>query len=114
MSDFFRRSPCASLAAGLLVLLVLVTPAPVRAEQQKFSFGTHALRRMLYETKFKALEDWGDLRNDPSHTLLVVLGGSGTLGRMPEGLQAFLRQGGAVLLATDQAIAPDSRAGREL
>ncbi len=81
-------------------------PAPVRAqpEQQKFGFGTHALRRILYETKFKALEDWGDLGNKPNHTLLVVLGGPLSLERIPGGLQTFVDRGGAVLLATDQAI----------
>src|SRR6266508_2565805 len=75
---FHRARPAsAGTSIRLLVLIVLAMPAPVRAqpEQQKFGFGTHALRRILYETKFKALEDWGDLGNKPNHTLLVVLGG---------------------------------------
>jgi hypothetical protein len=116
MSDSFWRSPCASLFAGLLVVSVLAMPAPVRAqtEQQKFAFGTHALRRMLYESKFKALDSWDDLDKVPDQTLLVLLGQvRGDLNRL-RGLENFLRQGGAVLLATDQAIPLNSEAGQAL
>src|SRR5262245_38840377 len=106
MSDSFRRGLFGALSAGLLVLIVLAMPAPVRAqdEQEKFRLGTHALRIAFHQNKFKALDNWSDLGNQPRHTLLVVLGGSLSLDRIPGGLQTFVRRGGAVLLATDQAL----------
>src|SRR5205823_25358 len=82
MRNSFRSGPFgvrpvrAGVPAGLLILLSLALPTSVQAqtEQQQFRFGTHALRRMLYETKFKALEDWDDLTEEPDKTLLVLLG----------------------------------------
>src|SRR5438067_1100371 len=116
MSTFFRRGPFAALSVGLL-LLVLAIPAPVRAqaEPQRFEFGTHALRRILHETKFKALDNWNDLDDEPGQTLLILLGHlRGDLDGIPGGLENFVRRGGAVLLATDRAIPENTDAGKEL
>jgi len=118
MSTSFRRGPFAALSAGLLVLIILAMPAPIRAqaEPQQFSFGTHALRRILHVNKFKALEDWDDLDDEPGQTLLVLLGHlRGDFNRsIPGGLENFVRRGGGVLLATDQASPVRSPAGQEL
>src|SRR5437016_6199081 len=90
----------AGAPAGLLLLLSLALPAPVRAqtEKQQFGFGTHALRRILYETKFKALDDWNNLADKPGETLLVLLGAMRGrdrqlfLDRIPGKLENFVRR----------------------
>src|SRR5438105_1042514 len=101
MSATFRRGPFAALSTPLLVLLVLAMPAPLRAqaEPQQFGFGTHALRRILHVSKFKALDNWNDLDDEPGQTLLVLLGHlrGDDFNRIPGGLKNFVRQGGAVL-----------------
>ena len=68
MNDSFRSGPFGVLSVGLLTLLSLALPAPVRAQadQQTFGFGTHALRRILHDTKFKALNDWDELGEEPN------------------------------------------------
>src|SRR5262249_34681642 len=66
---------------------------------------TDAFRRLLFEFRFQPLKDFDQLRRaEPSKSLLIVLGDPQCLSRdhFPNGLQAFVQQGGAVLIATDK------------
>jgi hypothetical protein len=76
-----------------------------------FRQGTHAFRRTLYDAlggEVTALTRPEELQQDPGHTLLIVLGETEVLERIPGGLQRFVEQGGAALVATDRAV-PSAR-----
>ncbi|HJT77255.1 MAG TPA: DUF4350 domain-containing protein, partial [Gemmataceae bacterium] len=99
-----RRRPVAALA-GLLALVALVglSPrSPAKPGAVPFGQGTHAFRRILHDLQLEPLKTVADL-DDPPHTLLIVLGDTDILDRVPGGLSGFLHAGGAVLLATDRA-----------
>jgi hypothetical protein len=88
-------------------LLAAAWPAgPRRAAAQgqppPFGQGTHAFRRILHDLKKEPLRDAGALRDDPTHTLLIVLGDTDVLAQVPDGLEAYLSRGGAALVATDR------------
>ena len=66
------------LPVGMVLLLLLITlpPSPIKAQQDKLEFlkGTHVFRRILFEHQFKSLKSPKEINDDPSHTLVVVLG----------------------------------------
>lgn len=105
----------------LLLVVVLLMPAATVAqeeesprEKRRILFeGTHVLRRILYDHGFTALETIGAAEDDPERTLVVALGDLDVLGKLPRGLESFVRRGGAVLLASDRAI-EDARVLREV
>jgi hypothetical protein len=96
-------------AACLLAVAALLGPAAgARAQTPGVPFGqgTHAFRRILFDLKMEPLSRPGELGWNPRHTLLIVLGETDVLDRVPGGLPDFLEQGGAALIATDRAV-PD-------
>lgn len=74
--------------------------------------GTHLMRRILFDHEFEALDDYNALADKPEQTLLVVLGDLQVLDQVPGGLEAFIRQGGALLAASDRSVRDPAR--REL
>lgn len=115
----------------LLILLVFLPTAHARDNEaaNRFYEGTHIFRRILFELHLEPLGSFAELgREDPRDTLLVVLGKADLLADLkdPEGsivivednvmgyrpraelkgLKDYLDRGGAVLLATDQAMPP--------
>jgi hypothetical protein len=94
-------------AVGLLTLAALLGPAPgAGAEPPRVPFGqgTHAFSRILHDLQMEPLSGPEELRRDPRHTLLIVLGETDVLDRVPGGLREFLERGGAALVATDRAV----------
>jgi hypothetical protein len=124
-----RRAAWLALAAGLAVLAWSPARAPVRAAGEAMTVGpragfdpegTHVFRHVLREVGFTTpLRHFHDLDDDPARTLLVVLGDTRRLrevrqGRTRLGLEAFVRAGGAVLVATDQDVSdPEASANLE-
>jgi hypothetical protein len=101
------------LAAGLL-LLIAAPAAPAQTKQPYAAFleGTEVFRRILHERQFDALHSFGDLTDDPEHTILIVFGVAEKLTEVPGGLKQFVDDGGALFLATDRRLLP--QAEREL
>lgn len=84
---------------GLAVACVSLLPAPAAAQDDDFRVGMHVFRRLLHERRMTPLDSWQRVEDDPSGTLLVLLGRPEW--PIPSGLTRFLQNGGAVLLATD-------------
>ncbi|HTU19484.1 MAG TPA: DUF4350 domain-containing protein [Gemmataceae bacterium] len=122
-------APCA-LVLGLLAL-VIVPPCIAQRPQlpgglkqlpaglspldePPYAQRMDAFRRLLFELRFQPLNDFADLHANPSESLLIVLGDPSCLskGHFPKGLRDFVKQGGAVLIATDHAT--DGEAGEML
>jgi hypothetical protein len=98
-------TPCAAqrprVPGGLKQIAFALHDLPDRAYGQQ----TDAFRRLLFEFGFQPLKDFDQLRGaEPSKSLLIVLGDPQCLSRdhFPNGLQSFVQQGGAVLIATDK------------
>lgn len=98
---------------GLLALAVILggsvaiaqdePPADTKKDRQKELLeGTHVLRRILYDHGFVALKEIAELEEKADETLLVVLGDLRPLAEVPDGLETFVRRGGAVLAASDR------------
>jgi hypothetical protein len=90
----------------LIPLLLVLCPATgfaqdrvLTADQEAFAQGTHVTRRLLHELGFSPLHRMEDLKADPAHTLLIVLGKFDELKFID--LNRFLNEGGAVLIASD-------------
>jgi hypothetical protein len=104
-----RRCTALALLAGCLLLV----PAVAGAAKPKFSraylTGTHAFRLLLHRdgTGLKPLESPDAFEiHPPGETLLIVFGSLKVLdhldGEMPGGLQGFLDNGGAILVASER------------
>lgn len=91
-----------------LLLVLLVSPLVAEARQSReerqraLREGTHVLRRILFDRGYTALERYADLAEAPDRTLLLVLGDLDELANVPNGLESFVRRGGAVLIAGDR------------
>lgn len=85
-----------------------------RADRRKALLeGTHVLRRILFDNGLRPLEEYDALADEPRRTLLVVLGELNVLSQVPGGTEKFVRDGGALLAASDRAIS-DRQAWKEL
>jgi hypothetical protein len=110
-----RRVVLAALPAWWLLLLV----APAFAQRGETSpqrrkellEGTHVFRRILFDQKLEALDNFGALAEEQRRTILIMLGNLDRLGEVPGGLEHFIHRGGAVLLATDRAVNGDPARG---
>lgn len=96
----------ALLAAATLACAAPAQPAPENARQREFLVGSEVLRWML-KTKedFSPLNEreLSRLREDPEHTVLIVLGDLRWLDvNLPEGVEDFVGRGGALLAASDK------------
>lgn len=100
------------MRCGLILLaLSLCGAAPEIPYEQR----TDAFQRLLFELRFQPLRSFGELQENPSESLFIMLGDPRCLlrkGFFPEGLRSFVVQGGAVLIATDRET--KGRAGQEL
>jgi hypothetical protein len=110
------RSRSFPFLLGLAVAGLALLPAALPAQDDSFRTGTHVLRRLLHERKFKALTEWKDAVEDPERTLLILLGKPVDAQkqwswRVPGGLRAFVDNGGAVLLASDQDAGSNGEVG---
>jgi hypothetical protein len=108
-----RRNVVCVLLTGLLILL-LASPGSAQVQLQNtvpYSQRTDAFRRLLYELKFQPHKTFAELQAKPRESVLIVLGDPKCLSRgdFPEGLRSFVRQGGAVLIATDKEVEGDAR-----
>ncbi len=98
-----------SLAGPLLAAALTAQPVDLfdllrPSAPSTFRQGTQAFRRLFPKVGFtEPLERVEDLANDPASKLLVVFGDTTVLDRLPHGVDAFLNQGGALLIATDRA-----------
>jgi hypothetical protein len=111
--------------AGLLACLasLVLTPVPRAAAQEgapvselppggTFGQGSHAFRLLLNRRQCLPLENEQQLRDDPEHSLLIVLGDPAILGTLAgphirgfgNWLSEFVTRGGALLVATDQGV----------
>jgi hypothetical protein len=97
-----RPGPAACLLA-VAALLAPAAPAPAQPARPPFGEGTHAFRRILHDLELEPLAGVPQL-DDPAHTLLIVLGETDVLDRVPGGLTQFLDAGGAALIATDRHV----------
>src|SRR5262245_65134370 len=98
-----------SLAGPLLAAVVTAQPVDPfdllrPSAPSTFRQGTQAFRRLFPKVGFtEPLERVEDLANDPASKLLVVFGDTAILDRNLLYVNAFLNQGGALLIATDRA-----------
>lgn len=119
----FASSQFGSLHLLFAAVLFLALFSPVHAQEepqtrddrrQALLDGTHVLRRILFDHGVRPLEDVAALRDDPSRTILIVLGDLDLLAQTRDGvrggLETFVRRGGAVLLAGDRAVTDDTAA----
>jgi hypothetical protein len=95
------------LALAILAALLAAPPALAQAPADaghRFAYETHVFRRLLKDQGLEPLSDFRQLHDDAGKSLLIVLGRTDPLnwGNLPNGLDAFVRQGGAVLVATDR------------
>lgn len=94
----------------LLALLVLLPGGAVHADDAEpdpkatFFQGTHAFRRVLANAGLTSLINLAEVPQDPSGTILIVLGRGEVLREMGISLEDFVRQGGALMLASDQPV----------
>lgn len=113
----FRSALAGLFAAGLLILFggePSFAPAqendrPPRPRRVLHVLGTDVFRRLLYEFHLRYLRDFGQLQEDPRHSVLVVFGDPSCLSTrfFPKGLRPFVEAGGAVLIATDRGTSGD-------
>src|SRR5713101_4898473 len=94
-----------AVAAGLTVLILASWQVPGLCAQQKVApagEGTHLFRRIFDDAlvDLKALTSPEELLDDPEHTILIVLGETSALKRLPLPLDEFVKIGGAALVAT--------------
>jgi hypothetical protein len=92
--------------AALVGLLVLATPASIRAQGRVPAGGSEDFRFALYQHDIKPESDVAGALNDPRHTIIVVFGDVRMHGHFAETVEGwqlfrFLMAGGAVLVATD-------------
>jgi hypothetical protein len=91
----------AGLAAALAVLAVLTAlPGANAQESSALAQGSHLFRHILHKQDLKPATDLDLLKSDPEHTILIVLGQTEVLNEID--LPAFIRRGGAALIATDR------------
>ncbi|HZT83144.1 MAG TPA: hypothetical protein VFA26_23145, partial [Gemmataceae bacterium] len=69
-----------------------------------FGQQTHAFRYVLNDLRFQPVKDVGELARDPDTAILIVFGDVAVLDRVPGGLGNFVKNGGALLVATDRAV----------
>jgi hypothetical protein len=101
--------PSARLLTGWAVLVLgwcVLAAAPARADDataQVYPRGIHAFLQMLDKVfHLQPVTRVNDLDQAPDRTLLIVFGDPRGLDLVPDGVQRFLRQGGAVLVASDR------------
>lgn len=99
-----RRLALACLAACLLAGTAQAQPG--RPQRPAFREGTQAFRHLLKTLGLQPLTAPEQLGEAPERKLLILLGETDVLGTWDLDLDAFVRRGGAVLIATDRPTHP--------
>jgi len=102
-----------------LILFALVSPCAAQGPRggrvnskdppfnpQAYGRGTDVFRRLLFELQFEPVPSFGDLQGiPPDQSLFIMLGNPSCLTKrnFEDELRDFVEQGGAVLIATDNA-----------
>jgi len=89
-------------------------PLPLAERRRAVREGTHVFRRILADAELSPLDSFDALARSPKRTILIVLGDLNQIEKVPGGLEKFVRDGGAVLLASDRAVRKDSEARAQL
>jgi hypothetical protein len=100
-----RRSTPGRLAVWLCAAVcsqAWVVPARAQEDAIPFGQGTHALRHILHDLGLQPIEEVKELTREPEKKLLIVLGDTRVLHRIPFGVELFVHRGGAVLVASDR------------
>jgi hypothetical protein len=100
----YRPNMARALPAALL-LLSLASPCEGQSNEVPYGQRTDAFRRLLFELRFQPVKTFAELQEEPSKSVLIVLGDPQCLDdrNFPERLRGFIEKGGAVLIATDKA-----------
>src|SRR5947209_2571980 len=102
--------------AVLLAVLCVAAPCPAqegeRAQERRKALlaGTHVFRRILHDHNLSPLHGFKELEPDPRRCILIVLGDLSWLADAPDGLESFVRRGGAVLAASDRFLREEKAA----
>jgi hypothetical protein len=84
-----------------MVPVLVLAGSPVHAQSHvPPEQDNHAFRLVLNQFGLQPLLGMNDL-SDPAKTIVIVFGNTGPLANIPNGLNRFLQNGGAVLIATD-------------
>src|SRR5205814_44137 len=83
----------------------------IQSRRKAILEGTHAFRRVLFDRGLTPLESFDSLVDEPRRNILIVLGDLEVINRIPGGLQKFVKEGGAVLLARSGRIGCSAAAG---
>ncbi len=95
---------------GVAAFLGISSGGLAQPKHVPFGQDSHAFRYILDEHRLTPLTNWEELTQDPPSGILIVLGETKVLEQIPNGLENFVRQGGAVLVATDRAgVLPQAR-----
>jgi hypothetical protein len=103
MQKFVLYSAFCILHSALFLVPPCFAQRPPR-EEIPYERRTEAFRRLLFELRFQPLSKFPELQRNPSESLFIMLGDPGCLGKpqfFPAGLHRFVKDGGAVLIATD-------------
>ncbi len=99
------KGTAGSLAFCLVLLLAASGSAQNQELRPEVRTATDLLRNLLHDLDIQPLNDFADIGDDPSDTILVALGDPAWLRQQPPGFLAeFVRRGGALLLATDHGL----------
>jgi hypothetical protein len=109
------------LVSLAIVLAALGVATPTSAADPVLEIpydGTQAFRGILHKSGLTPLTSVKELAEDPAHSLLIVLGDTGILDGeirplVPGGWQQLVRDGAAVLIATDRPFRSRSIIGDE-
>src|SRR5262249_932309 len=116
LSSFAQGQPGRlSYEAALAVLLILCAstpaqPPPAGATDRRTARMERPvlLLRLLSDSPSQPSSRFAELKN-PRDPILIVLGRTDRVREVPRGLQRYVTQGGAVLLATDRMLPRDVR-----
>lgn len=89
------------LTAALVGLVVSTQVHAQETRSAAIAEGTHIFRRILHDRGFVPLKSREDF-SEPASNLIVVFGDLDAIESVPIHLEAFVRGGGAVLLASDR------------
>jgi hypothetical protein len=92
----------APVACFLAVAWPAGMPQAAAQAPPPFGQGTHAFRRILHDLDKEPLRNARELDQDPTHSLLIVLGDTDLRAQLPGGLEDYVNRGGAALVATDR------------
>jgi hypothetical protein len=94
------------LSSALCLLFSVFSSGPLQAQASRLPSpqGTDIFRRVLQDSFYVTpLTTLSALEKEPENKVLIVLGETAVLEKVPGGLEGFIRAGGAALIATDRS-----------